>query len=122
MTTRNILIVDDSKVSRSMMVYALRADGLRLLEAEGGDTALGVMQKEPVDMLITDLSMPGVDGFELVRQVRNLEGYAEVPIVMISGRVEDNVRDQALAAGVSVFLKKPFKPQQLYDLVWSVVN
>jgi len=122
MPTRTVLIVDDSKVGRSMMVYALRTDGLHVLEAGDGREALDVMRRAPVDMLITDLRMPDVDGIELVRKVRAMDGYAEVPILMISGLADDAVREQALHAGVSVFLKKPFKPQQLHDLVWSVVH
>lgn len=121
MTTKSILIVDDSKATRSMAVFSLRNQGFRILEAEGAREALSVMQNESVDMVITDLRMPDIDGVGLTRQIRNQPGHAALPIIMISGYSTEEHRDMAIDAGVSSFVTKPFKPQQLLSLVRSVL-
>jgi len=118
---KKILIVDDSKVTRSMAMYALRIDGFELFEAESSREALELMNRYPFDMIITDLRMPEVDGVELVRQLRRMPPYREVPVIMVSGFSGSDTRQLAFDAGVSSFLNKPFKPQQLQDLVRSVL-
>lgn len=118
---KKILIVDDSKVTRSMAMYALRIDGFELFEAESSREALELASRHAFDMIITDLRMPEVDGVELVRQLRRLPPYREVPVVMVSGFAGSDTRKLAFDAGVSSFLNKPFKPQQLQDLVRSVL-
>jgi len=121
MATKNILIVDDSRATRSMAVFSLRNQGFRILEADGAREALDLMQQETVDMVITDLRMPDIDGVGLTRQIRSLDGQHDLPIIMVSGFDNDESRDLALEAGVSSFIAKPFKPQQLLSLVRSVL-
>ena len=121
MPNKKILVVDDSKVTRSMAVFALRMEGFEIFEADSAREALGLVKLERVDMVITDLRMPEVDGAELVRQIRALEEFAEIPIIMVSGFDSTSIRERIFDAGVSNFLTKPFKPQQLQDLVRSVL-
>ena len=121
MASKKILIVDDSKVTRSMVVYALGSQGFEVLEAEDARTALGIVARSPVDMVITDMRMPEVDGVSLTRQLRQRHSAAELPILMVTGFEDAGCRELALEAGVSSFLTKPFKPQQLLTFVRSVL-
>lgn len=119
--TKSILIVDDSKATRSMAVFSLRNQGFRLFEAEDVRQALEVMRAQSVDMVITDLCMPEVDGLGLTQWIRTSGSCEEVPIIMITAFGGEEARSKALSVGVSSFLTKPFKPQQLLDLVRSVL-
>ncbi|PLY08901.1 MAG: response regulator [Desulfuromonas sp.] len=121
MAEKNILIVDDSKITRSMAVFSLRNQGFRVLEAAGAAEALELMHREAVDMVITDLRMPDMDGVGLTRKIRSAEVQNDVPIIMITGADHEETRDEAFEAGVSSYLAKPFKPHQLLDLVRSVL-
>jgi len=121
MNSKNILIVDDSKVTRSMAVFSLNNHGFRVLEAGDAREALAVMRREEIDMVITDLRMPEVDGVGLTRRIRCGNGSSDIPIIMITGLDSEETRREAFNAGVSSFLTKPFKPHQLLDLVRSVL-
>jgi len=121
MTSKNILIVDDSKVTRSMAVFSLSHHGFRVLEASGAREALDLMRREEIDMVITDLRMPEVDGVGLTRKIRCGDTSRDIPIIMITGADGEDTRESAFSAGVSSFLTKPFKPHQLLDLVRSVL-
>jgi len=120
-TRKKILIVDDSRVTRSMAMFSLRVDGFELFEAEDPRQALDLAARHAFDMIITDLRMPEIDGVELARQLRRKEHYREVPIILVTGFEGSDTRQLALQAGVSSFLNKPFKPKQLLDLVRSVL-
>lgn len=121
MTSKNILIVDDSKATRSMAMFSLSNHGFRLLEAEDAYQALDLMQTETVDMVITDLKMPELDGVGLTQKIRSRRENDNLPIIMITAVGGEEARQRALSAGVSSYLTKPFKPQQLLDLVRSVL-
>lgn len=117
---RTILVVDDSAYVRRMIRFALMPDVYRVIEALDGVDALKCLDANPVDLIITDLTMPNMDGFELIRNIRSRSEYKLLPIIMLSGESSDECRVVARDAGVSAFIVKPFVPEQISGLIQSV--
>ena len=103
----SVLVVDDSPMVRSLHAFMLESAGYRVREAENGGDGLEQLLREPVDLLVTDINMPVMDGYELCRRVRALPEYRDLPILMIS--TESQARDKArgFEAGANLYLVKP---------------
>jgi len=107
---RRILVVDDEPQITRVLRTTLSAQGYDLRVANDGETALEIMKDWTPDLVITDLAMPHMDGFELCRRVR---GKAEMPIIVLSVRGEERTKVQALDAGADDYVTKPFGMSEL---------
>src|SRR5512134_3940443 len=118
-----ILIVDDQPVNREFLCTLLRYDRHRLLEAADGAEALRVAQEEHPDLVITDVIMPTMDGYEFVRRLRNGSGVAHPPVILYSA-VFHQREAQALAqaCGACHFLSKPSDPQTILQRVRELLK
>lgn len=119
---KRILAVDDSLTVRKMLNLTLSEAGYDVIEAENGVSALEMFERWPVDMLVTDLNMPQLDGIGLVSQVRRLPGHRFTPIIMLTTETQTLKRSDAKSAGVSGWIAKPFKAQQLLAVVRMVLR
>lgn len=109
-----ILIVDDSKVMRGIIRKMLKPWTTALvLEARDGKEAWEVLQREPVDIIISDWNMPRMKGIELLKRVRASEIHADIPFVMVTAEAMDVNQAEAGEARVSGYLTKPFTPEKL---------
>jgi two-component system KDP operon response regulator KdpE len=111
MTPLRILVVDDEPPIRRFLRTALAAQGYRIEEAENGEAALGFLKRNPVDLVMLDLGLPGMDGLEVVRRLR-AEGSA-VPIVILSSRDDEAGKVAALDLGADDYVSKPFGMEEL---------
>lgn len=115
-----VLIVDDSSVMRKIVERALRQAGLdlaRVIEAGSGREGLTALERERVNLIVSDINMPNMDGLEFLRQIKGQSLARGVPVVMITTESgEDHVRE-ALAAGAQGYIRKPFTPDQVRDRV-----
>lgn len=115
-----VLIVDDSSVMRKIVERALRQAGLdlvRVIEAGSGREGLTALERDRVDLIVSDINMPSMDGLEFLRQIQGHSLACGVPVVMITTESgEDHVRE-ALAAGAQGYIRKPFTPDQVRDRV-----
>ncbi len=116
-----ILAVDDSVVMQDLVKRALAQD-YRVLVADNAVDALSMIYHEQVAILLLDVSMPGIDGLELCRTVRNIPQFQELPIVMLTAR--DGLFDkvQGRLAGATEYLTKPFDAAQLRQVVGNFIN
>ena len=112
-----ILIVDDEAQFRRVLHLALGARGYDIREAANGDDALKLMQNEPLDLILVDWLMPGMDGFALCRAIRT---ESNVPIILISSRQDG--RSAAVAAGADDYVKKPFAVDELLTRISSALR
>jgi DNA-binding response OmpR family regulator len=112
-----ICIVDDQPALLQMLRFALNFQGLTVIEAVDGTDALEKISTQHVDMLITDWQMPAMDGLELIRRLRNIEAYADLPTVVISCRDDLEARKEARSLGVMTWLKKPFRISEIQLVV-----
>lgn len=117
-----ILTVDDSRSIRQMVSFTLTQAGYQVVEAVDGRDALTKLAASTVDMVITDLNMPNVDGIELIRQVRTMPKYKFIPILMLTTESQDAKKQQGKAAGATGWIVKPFNATQLVDVVKKVLR
>src|ERR1700704_398747 len=118
-----ILVVDDVAANRELLVTLLRYQGHRLVEAENGREALVVVQTEHPDLVITDVLMPVMDGYEFVRQLRLDPATRRIPVVFYTAHYgEREARAFALASGVSFVLTKPVEPEEVLKIVGRVLS
>lgn len=118
---KRIMTVDDSATIRQMVALTLRDAGYEVIEAVDGRDALERLAKESVDMLITDLNMPNLDGVGLIREVRQHPENRFIPIIMLTTESHDSKKQEGKAAGASGWIVKPFKPEQLLGVVRMVL-
>lgn len=102
-----ILIVDDSQLVRNFHSYLAREAGFEVTTAIDGADALEKCFREHYDLILTDINMQGLDGYEFIRRVRQDDQYDEVPIIIISTESRENDKLKGLAAGANLYLVKP---------------
>jgi len=120
MKKARILIVDDSSVMRKIVERSLRQAGLEIvqvLEASNGAEALVVAQNNALDLILSDINMPTMDGLEFVRRLRNVENAKNVPVIMITTEAGESAVVQALSNGARGYIRKPFTPEQIKERI-----
>jgi two-component system chemotaxis response regulator CheY len=119
------LIVDDSSVMRKIVERSLRQAGLDLSsvsQAGNGAEALGILDTNPVDLILSDINMPVMDGLEFVRQLQTMEKLRDIPVVMITTEGSESNVVQALSLGAKGYIRKPFTPDQVKEHVLPVLG
>ena len=117
-----ILIVDDQALTRELMTLVVQAQGYKTLVATSGPEALAIAAKRPLDLVILDVVMPGMDGFEVARRLRADERTCVLPIVMVSGLEDKESRIKGLAAGADDFLTRPVDRLELKVRVQNLLR
>ena len=117
-----VMVVDDSLTVRRVLENLLTRQGYEVLTARDGAEAGNLLREYHPDVMLVDIEMPRMDGFELTRQVRAHSATADIPIVMITSRSADKHREHAMKLGADVFLGKPFVEDELLAHVSSFVN
>ena len=116
------LVVDDSITVRRVTQRLLERHGMRVMTAKDGIDALSILQEHLPDIILLDIEMPRMDGYELATQVRADARLAEIPIVMITSRVGEKHRARAIEIGVNDYLGKPYQENQLLDAIEPLVE
>ncbi len=112
-----VLIVEDSPTMRSLLAATLDGvSGITVREAASGFEALRLLPREPVDLIITDINMPDINGLELISYLRNNPRYNRVPLFIISTEGSEHDRERGMALGADEYLVKPFPPEVLLKL------
>lgn len=114
---KTILIVDDSRTSRQYHAAIVSGAGYEVVTASDGAEALEKLLMQPCDLIMTDINMQGVDGYELVRRVRSSDAWAKVPIVIVSTEGEESDKRRGYAAGANLYVTKPSQPAALLAYV-----
>lgn len=111
--TKTILVAEDSASVRKFITLALKIKGYRVIATEDGMEALEKLPTEKIDLLLTDLNMPNVDGLKLIRTVRQDKEYADLPIIILSSLSKDEDINEGLNAGANSYLIKPFNTKRI---------
>lgn len=117
---KRVLTVDDSKTIREMVSFTLKNAGYEVLEAEDGKHALSVVANQTIDIVITDLNMPNMNGLDLIRSLRADARFKFTPILMLTTESDDNKKGEGKAAGATGWIVKPFNPEKLIQVVQKV--
>ncbi len=104
------MVVDDEKEIRNFLTHALEREGYRVVVSPDGRTALAMMQEHQPDLVILDIMMPDLDGFQVLDIIRQC---SNVPVIMLTGRVETTALHAALGLGADDFVRKPFHMREL---------
>lgn len=119
--SKTIMTVDDSASVRQMVGFTLKKEGYSVIEASDGKDALGKL-KGTVNMVITDLNMPNMDGIELIKNIRAQAAYKFIPIVMLTTESQATKKQEGKSAGATGWIVKPFTPEQLLAVVKKVLR
>lgn len=117
-----IMIVDDYIPSHRLMSYVLEQHGYAVVTASDGEQALHRLNTLPVDLVVTDLKMPRMDGIELARAIRSHERHADLPIIMVTGTAAEQDEVKAAGVGVDSFLTKPVDSDDLVNEVQRLLR
>ena len=117
-----ILIVDDFDDTRLLLRTWLEKKGYRVLEAENGNEAVAEAENSVPDLIIMDVEMPELDGLAATRKIRKLKKLEGLPIVAVSAYGADQFRADALSAGCNEYVSTPFEPDELENLIHSLIE
>ncbi|HYB20869.1 MAG TPA: response regulator [Thermodesulfobacteriota bacterium] len=121
----NVLIVDDSQTMRKVILKAVALSGFDLgecWEAGDGREAIEILANHWVDLILTDLHMPGMNGLEMLKEIQKDEIHRQVPIVLITTEGSEKRIQEALSLGVKGYLQKPFHPEAVRDILTRIME
>jgi chemosensory pili system protein ChpA (sensor histidine kinase/response regulator) len=116
------MVVDDSITVRRVMERFLERNGIRVVTAKDGMDAISLLQDHKPDIILLDIEMPRMDGYEFASHVRNDERVSDVPIIMITSRVGDKHRARAIEIGVNDYVGKPYQDAQLLEAIQRLLE
>jgi two-component system chemotaxis response regulator CheY len=117
-----ILAVDDSASMRQMVSFTLKGAGYEVIEADDGVNALSAVKGKKVDLVVTDVNMPNMDGISLIKALRGQPDYKFTPILMLTTEAGDGKKAEGKAAGATGWIVKPFNPDQLLATIKKVLG
>lgn len=120
--SKRVLIVDDEAPIREMIAVALEMAGYECLEAENANAAHGLIVDDKPDMVLLDWMMPGASGIEFARRLRKDETTADIPIIMLTAKGDEDYKIKGLEAGVDDYITKPFSPRELVARLKAVLR
>jgi len=119
--TKTIMVVDDSASLRQVVGISLRGAGYDVIEGRDGMDALSKCSGQKINLVVCDVNMPNMDGFEFVRQFKALAPYRFTPVIMLTTETEEAKKREGQAAGAKAWVSKPFKPEVLLGAVQKLV-
>lgn len=118
---KKILIIDDSNSMRGILRSALLGGGFEVIEAANGQEALVTLDGQRVDLIITDVNMPGMDGISVVREIRRRPRTKCIPVLILTTESTPELKQAGRVAGATGWIVKPFNPQQLWQVIARVL-
>ena len=118
---RTVLVVDDSMTFRQMVSFTLQEAGFSVVEASDGQEALERLAAQRMDLIVTDLNMPRMDGIGLIRALRGRPESRHTPVLMLTTESQESKRQQGRAAGATGWIVKPFHPDKLLAVIRKVL-
>lgn len=118
---KTILVVDDSASLRQVVSIALKGGGYDIIEACDGQDALGKLNGRKINLIISDVNMPVMDGITFVKEVKRLPTHKFTPIIMLTTESQEAKKQEGQAAGAKAWVVKPFKPEQMLAAVAKLV-
>lgn len=117
-----VLVIEDNRENLDLLVYLLESGGYAALTARDGVAGLGAAAREPPDLILCDIRMPVMDGFEVARRLKSDPALRAIPIVAVTASASGADRDEALAAGFDDFVTKPIDPETFLQQVRTMLG
>jgi DNA-binding response OmpR family regulator len=119
---QTVLVADDDPDIQALVVLRLERSGYRVIRASDGEEALELALREQPDLAVLDITMPKLDGCEVTRSLRAHAETADMPVILLTARVQEGDVVRGLEAGATDYVKKPFSPQELGARVSSILS
>ena len=116
-----ILVVDDSASLRQVVAIALKGAGYEVIEAGDGKQALAKLDGTKINLVVSDVNMPVMDGLTFVTEMKKLPKYKFTPVIMLTTEAGGDMKERGKAAGVKAWVVKPFKPDQMLSAVSKLI-
>jgi two-component system chemotaxis response regulator CheY len=111
---KHILIVDDSKTVRNLVAFIMKKEGFKVTTAEDGlDGLEKLYAAEGVDLIVSDVNMPRMDGFTFIKTIREQDAYRDIPIIVLSTEGQDKDIETGLTLGANLYMVKPAQPEKM---------
>lgn len=120
--TKKILVIEDNAINLRMVSYALTKQGYEVITATNGLTGFKKINEEHPDLVILDIMLPGLDGYDICEQVRVNPETQKIPIIMTSGKTLQDDKDIGMKLGANVYLTKPVSPSEMLSNVKSLLG
>ncbi len=122
MKRKRILVVDDEVYIAHILEFSLGMEGYEVITATGGDEALAKATAEMPDLVVLDIMMPDMDGYEVCSRLRQDERFADIPIILLTAKHGATDREKGMEVGASAYVTKPFRPQELIERIRSLLE
>ena len=120
--TKRILVIEDTEDNRQIIRDLLTSVGYEMIEAVDGLEGVTTAEREQPDLILMDIQLPGIDGYEATRRIRAIPALAKVPIIAVTSYALSGDEDKARAAGCDGYIAKPFSPRQMLAKVREVIG
>lgn len=120
--SKNIIVIDDSESIRELVGLTLENAGHKVEKGVDGKDAMRLFDGREVNLVITDLNMPHMDGISVIKEVRKMDGYNTVPILVLTTESQTSKKEEAKAAGATGWIVKPFVADKLLEVVKKVIR
>jgi len=120
--SKTIMVVADSTSVRQMVAFTVKNSGYEVIEAKDGKDALTKIDGQAIDMIVTDLNMPNLDGIGLIKGVRAQPSHRFIPIIMLTTESQEAKKSEGRQAGATGWIVKPFRPEQLVGVIRKVLG
>lgn len=121
----NVLIVDDSRSMRKVIKKVLQLTGLQIgesLEASNGQEALDILENHWIDLILSDIHMPVMDGFGLIRTLKEKDMLKDLPVIFVTTEANQERMQEALDLGAKGYIRKPFRPEEIRSLLARIMG
>ena len=118
---KTVLIVDDSATIRQVVGMTLKGAGYEVMEASDGKDALKKLDGKKINLIISDVNMPNMDGISFVKEAKKLASYKFTPVIMLTTESQDSKKQEGQAAGAKAWVVKPFQPDQMLAAVAKLI-
>ena len=119
--SKTIMVVDDSASLRQVVSIALKGAGYDVIEGCDGKDAIAKLSGKKVNLIISDVNMPNMDGISFVKEIKKSDDYKFIPVVMLTTESQEQKKLQGQEAGVKAWIVKPFQPDQLLHVVSRLI-
>jgi DNA-binding response OmpR family regulator len=119
---KRILVVDDEIYIVHILEFSLTMEGYTVLTASNGEEALKVIEQERPDLVVLDIMMPKLDGYEVCRQLRQDDRFSNLPVILLSAKGRPVDREAGLQAGADDYIAKPFSPRKLLEKIRELLD
>lgn len=117
-----VLVIEDNRDNLRLITYVLRRSGYEVVAAETGEAGVDLALKDKYRFIIVDINLPGIDGFEVTKRIRNSASAAAVPIIAITSLAMLGDRERVLAAGCNGYFEKPIDPLTIMDSIQAILE